>query len=92
MSERFAQAAHLLGKIGGILTGAFALADLLGKLVALSFQRFDFGDGLAAAAIQIGEAAEQRRRVGVARAQGGFHGGQVGPHIGEIEHSFIVKQ
>lgn len=78
----FAQGVYLGGEIGGVVAGAFAFADLFGEAVALGFEGLDFGDGVAAAAIEFCEVLKQAVCLGIPCTQSGFDGGQVRPHIG----------
>ena len=73
---------HLSRLCCGVAASALQLANLFGQAVALSLQRLKFGNGFAAASIQISEVAKQGSRVSVARAKRVFYGGQIGPHKG----------
>ncbi len=61
-----------------VLAGFLERAHLLGELVAAGLELLGLSDGLAAALVESAKIAQQRGRVGAARAQFFFHQLQVG--------------
>ena len=70
----------------GILPGLLQRAHLLAQLVAARLQLFGLRDGLAPALVESAKIAQQRSRVGPARAQLLFHFFQVPPDKSQVEH------
>ena len=67
------QRAGLVHHRGRVLPGLLQRAHLLAQLVAPRLQRLGLGDGLAPPLIERAKIAQQRSRVGAARAQFFFH-------------------
>ena len=70
----------------GILPGFLQLGDLVGGAVALSLEDFGFGDGLAAAGINIAEVFENFSRIHAPLAQLFFNQGQIFAYKIQLKH------
>ena len=70
---------RVLGLGGGVSSGFAELRDLFGELVALGFEGFDLGDGVAALAVDGGEVGEDLSGVHAPGAEFFFDKGQICP-------------
>ena len=80
------EGAGLLGLRGGVGSGLAQAGYFFGELVALGFEIFDLGDGLAALAVDGGEVSEDGCGVHATGAEFFLYEGEVRPDEGCIDH------